>query len=314
MSGLFFYFLKLPKRIMHPAKTLRRHLLGFSQIFLQNDLRFALIILASIALAAPRLLPGALLGALAGPLAARLARLPDEDIDAGLYGYNAILLGLLLPFSFQWSVSLVLLVLAGILVSVLMQAWLLRPARHRHGLPAYTFAFVAPGWLLLALGKALGLTTATAADCLGCSPLPHLDAVGLGIGEVIFLGEPLAGVLLWFGLLLADRRAAAWALAGSAGALLIAQVAHLPAAAAAAEAGLLGLNGALAGIALGQAGRRCLPGICAIVLAVLLQPCLASFSLPPLTAPFIFACWLVIAGQRLLPSRTPRHGKRTQPF
>ncbi|MNM94999.1 Urea transporter [compost metagenome] len=297
---------------MHPAKTLRRHLIGFSQIFLQNDLRFALIILASIALAAPRLLPGALLGALAGPLAARLAHQPDEDIDAGLYGYNAILLGLLLPFSFQWSAGLVLLVLAGSLVSVLMQAWLLRQARHRRGLPAYTFAFVAPGWLLLALGKALDLTTATAADCLGCSPLPHLDAVGLGIGEVIFLGEPLAGALIWFGLLLADRRAAAWALTGSAGALLIAQIASLPP--TAAEAGLLGLNGALAGIALGQAGRRCLPGICAIVLAVLLQPCLASLGLPPLTAPFIFACWLVIAGQRLLHSRTSRHGKRTQPF
>lgn len=278
--------------------VLRRYLLGFSQIFLQTDQRFGLVILASIALAAPRLLPGALLGAVAGPLAARLLRRSRDDIDAGLYGYNAILLGLLLPFRFQWSVTLVLLILAASVASVIVQH-LLQARR----LPAYTTAFISLGWLLLALDGALQLQEAPAAACWSCL-VPQLDAVALGIGEVIFLGEPLAGLLLWLGLLLADRRCAGWALAGSAGALLIAHLAGLPQ--ASAQAGLLGLNGALAGIALGRGLTRPWSGVCAVTLAVLLHPSLAALGLPPLTAPFVLACWLVIAGQRLLERREQR--------
>ncbi|MCY1430768.1 Urea transporter [compost metagenome] len=275
---------------MHP---LRKYLLGFSQIFLQNDLRFGLIILASIAFASPRLLPGALLGAITGPLAARLLKRPREEVDSGLYGYNAILLGLLLPFQFQWSTGLALLILAASTASVLVQSLLLRQSI----LPAYTAAFVGLGWLLLELGDALSLPKATAAACWSCL-VAQLDAVALGVSEVIFLDEPLTGVLLWGGLLLTNRRGAAWALAGSAGALLIAHFAALPS--ASAQAGLLGLNGTLAGIALGRSLARPWVGIGAVLLAVLLQPAIASLGVMPLTAPFVLACWIAIAGQRLL--------------
>lgn len=278
---------------------LRTRLIGFGQIYLQADARFGLILLLTIGWSAPQLLPGALLGALLGPLTARFVREPQADIDAGLHDYNPILIGLLLPFMFQWSLGLVMLSIAAILTSVAVQAVLLRQSHRRFGLPAYTSAFVLLGWVSVALGKALGFAPANSLACLSCGAVnPLLDSTTLGFGEVIFLGEPLAGLTIALGLLLADRRAALWALIGAAGALIIAPLFDLPA--SSAQAGLLGLNGALAGIALSLRFRSALAPLCGILLAVLLQPCFALVGLPAFTAPFILACWLVILGQRAL--------------
>ncbi|RFQ40337.1 urea transporter [Pseudomonas sp. ATCC 13867] len=277
----------------------RTRLIGFGQIYLQADARFGLILLLSIAWSAPRLLPGALLGALLGPLAARFLRVAQADIDAGLHDYNPILVGLLLPFLFQWSPAMLALCVAAILGSVALQAGLLRQSRLRFGLPAYTLAFVLPGWISAALGKTIGLAPATGLGCLSCNLVnPYLDSTVLGFGEVIFLGEPLAGLTIALGLLLADRRAAFWALAGAASALLIAPLFGLPA--ASTQAGLLGLNARWPASPLSPRYRAPLAPLCGILLAVLLQPGFALIGLPAFTAPFIFACWLVILGQRLL--------------
>lgn len=293
----------------HPLRT---RLIGFGQIYLQADARFGLILLLTIAWSAPQLLPGALLGALLGPLTARFVREPQADIDTGLHDYNPILIGLLLPFVFQWSLGLVMLTIAAILTSVAVQAVLLRQSRQRFGLPAYTSAFVLLGWVSVALGKALGFAPAAATTCLSCGTVnPLLDSTTLGFGEVIFLGEPLAGLTIALGLLLADRRAAFWALLGAAGALAIAPLFGLPA--ASAQAGLLGLNGALAGIALSLRFRSPLAPLCGILLAVLLQPCFALVGLPAFTTPFILACWLVILGQRLLDVLLSQGTERTGP-
>lgn len=291
--------LQLPRPQMPLNKFIPNRLIGFGQIYLQADARFGLILLLTIAWSAPQLLPGALLGALLGPLTARFVREPKADIDAGLHDYNPILIGLLLPFQFQWSLGLVMLTIAAVLTSVAVQAALLRQSRRRFGLPAYTAAFVLLGWISVALGKSLGFAPTSGVACLSCGLAnPVLDSTVLGFGEVIFLGEPLAGLTIALGLLLVERRAAFWALAGAAGALAIAPLFGLPA--ASAQAGLLGLNGALAGIALSLRFHNPLAPLCGIVLAVLLQPGFALAGLPAFTAPFILACWLVILGHRAL--------------
>lgn len=277
----------------------RTRLIGFGQIYLQADARFGLILLLTIAWSAPQLLPGALLGALLGPLTARFVREPQADIDAGLHDYNPILIGLLLPFFFQWSLGLVMLSIAAVLTSVAVQAVLLRQSRQRFGLPAYTLAFVLLGWVSVALGKAIGLAPAAGLACLSCGLTnPSLDSTALGFGEVIFLGEPLAGLTIALGLLLVDRRAAFWALAGAAGALAIAPLFGLPS--ASTEAGLLGLNAALAGIALSLRFTKAWAPLAGILLAVLLHPVFAQIGLPAFTAPFILACWLVMLAQRIV--------------
>ena len=252
---------------------------GISQVFLQGDPRLGLACLLAIAVGAPPLLAGALLGGALGPLLARLLHCADSDIEAGLYGYNAVLIGMLLAFRFAWSPGLVSLVALGCLASVALQRLFLHGLRRRRWLPPYTLGFVLNGWWLVPLGAWLGLAPAAHGGCFSCawSGTAELAALTLGIGEIIFLGEPLAGLLVWLGLLLVSRPSAAWALAGAAASLPLAWLLGYDW--ASALAGFYGLNAALAGLALALRYRSVWPPLLGMVLAVALQPLFGLLSL-----------------------------------
>jgi len=284
-------------RLPFPIRAL---LNGCSQIFLQRHPLCGLLCLLAIALAAPALLSGALLGGCAGLLTAHWRGYPREDLEAGLYGYNGVLLGLLLGHHFAWSVWLALAIVGSGALSSLLLHVLLGRSRQQHWLPAYTLPFVGLSWLLLGLAGLLGLAPAA-----GAAPPPlSLDGLGLlaalarGLGQIIFLELPLAGVCLLLGLFLADPRAAGWTLLGSAAGLGLALGQGWPE--QTALAGLYGYNAALAALALSQNRRQPWAPLIGMVLALLLQPGFAALGLAALTAPFILACWLVQASLRLL--------------
>lgn len=284
---------------MRPLPLLTLWLRGFSQVFLQPSPLLGLLCLALIGACAPGLLPGALLGATAGPAFARLLRCGQTDREDGLYGYNAVLIGLLLPLKFAWSPTLVALVLFASLASVLLQRLLLRASRQRHGLPPYTLAFVLLGWTLPALGTLLSLPAATPLAGLVELPLPALlEATSRAFGQVIFLDTPLAGALIFLGLLLGAPRAATWALFGAVMVLPVAVFAGIPQ--GDVQSGLPGMNSALAALALALRGPGPLAPLAGAVLALILQQAMVALGIPFMTAPFIFACLLVLLGERLL--------------
>ena len=273
---------------------------GFSQIFLQRHPGCGALILLAIAIGAPDLLGGALLGGAVGWLTAVRRRYAREDIEAGLYGYNGVLLGLLLSARFELSLYLALLIICASGLSSLLLNPLLKAVRQRSWLPAYTSPFVALGWLLLALGGPLELlpSLAPAAAPLQAGWIDTPLAVVRGIGQVIFLDQPLAGACVLAALFLAGWRTALWALLGSTTALALASLVGMPT--QAVLGGLFSLNGALIALALGKDFRRPWGVLGGILLGVLLQPGFALIGLPAMTAPFILACWLVLAAKRLM--------------
>ncbi|MDO9623952.1 MAG: urea transporter [Pseudomonas sp.] len=287
--------------LLIPATTSLRALLnGFSQILLQRHPGCGALVLLAIALGASEMLGGALLGGLSGQFVAQRRGCAHADIDAGLYGYNGVLLGMLISLQFAWSALLPLLIIVSAgASSLLLSAWMQR-MRKRQWLPAFTFPFVALSWLLLWLAPALQLELALAipGQAQPLDWLAGLIAMARGLSQVIFLDQPLAGACLLLGLLLADRRAACWAVLGSAGGLALALHQGLPQ--HSALAGLYSYNAALAAIALSQVHRQAWAPLLGIVLALLLQPGFTTLDLPPLTMPFILACWLIQASQRVL--------------
>ncbi|BBP66423.1 transporter [Pseudomonas sp. Cab53] len=263
---------------------------GFSQIFLQRHPLCGLLCLLAILLGAPALFAGALLGGVAGLLTAQRRGYPKADRQAGLFSYNGILLGLLLGLTLPGSILLPPLVIAGGgLGAMLTQQWLKR-TRSPRSLPAYTAPFVGLGWLLLAFA------TPPASPPPAALTLPNLLAAPLnGLSQVMLLDGPWAGALIALGLLLANRRAAGWALFGSVAGL---GVALLHTDHAAALSGLAGYNPALVALALSPHRRRPWLPLTGILLAILLTPGFGALGLAPLTAPFILACWLVQASRR----------------
>jgi len=286
----------------HPAlQSLRALLSGFAQIFLQQHPGCGLLVLLAILVGAPELLAGALLGGLTSTLVAQRRGYPPADIAIGLYGYNGILLGLLLSLKLPWTPLLpVLIVTSAGLSSLLLAPWMRRMRKHGW-LPAFTFPFVLLGWLLLALVTQLQLPLATPTSAPGTPELNLLQlilAVLRGRGQVIFLDSPLAGLCLLLGLRLADGRMALWALLGSSGGFALALFSGWPG--EGALAGLYGYNATLAAIALAQVHRNLWVPALGILLALLLQPGFSALGLPALTMPFILSCWLISASRRLL--------------
>lgn len=296
--------------------VLRALLNGFSQIFLQAHAGCGALVLMALLIGAPQLLGGALLGGLSSLFAAYRRGYAVADRRDGLYGYNGVLLGLLISLQFaEWVFAPLLIVASAGLSSVLLAFWMARMRAHRW-LPAFTFPFVGLSWLLLSLLPPDTPASAVAPAVAPLDPLDYLDALLRGIGQVIFLDAPLAGACLWLGLLLSSRRAAAWALLGSAGGMALAL--YLGGSPASAEAGLYGYNACLAAIALCQVHRGLWAPVAGIVLALLLQPGFAALGLPALTMPFILACWLIQAGSRVwrqaVADATPPSSRRHSPL
>lgn len=266
---------------------------GFSQIFLQAHPLCGLLIALAIALHTPALLAGALAGALAGTFGAAALGRSRADIDCGLYGYNSALLGALIVLQLGLSAfSLGLIACAALLIDPL-QTRLLAGLRERRWLPGFTLPFVLFGWLVLTLLPAPAGTPASVAP-IDAQALAF--AIATGIGQVIFLDNPLAGLLVLVAVWLADRRGARWLLAGSAAGLgigLLLGGAHGP-----ILAGVAGYNPALAALAVSQVQRSVWAPLLAIVAAVLARLAFDRLGLPPLTMPFILACWLVALAAR----------------
>jgi len=269
---------------------------GFSQIFLQRNPLCGLLCLLAILFTAPTLLGGALLGGVAGLLTAQRRNYAKEDRQAGLFSYNGVLLGLLLSLYFPWSAMLPLMIIAcGGLSAMLTQQWLKR-SRFSQYLPAYTAPFVGLGWLLLCFA-----TPSTQAHLIEINALNMLAAPFKGLGQVMFLGHPLAGALIAAGLLIADRRAFCWAMLASVAGMGWSLLHHDF---YTALLGLGGYNAVLAALAFSSQRQQPWLPLIAIALALLLTPVFAAIGLPTLTAPFILGCWLIRATAQVLSKAT----------
>jgi urea transporter len=282
---------------------------GFSQIFLQRHPLFGLLCLLAILCTAPALLGGALLGGVAGLLTAQRRGYAKADRQAGLFSYNGVLLGLLLSLYFPWSAMMPPLILAaGGLSAMITQQWL-RRVRVSQYLPAYTAPFVVLSWLLLCFA-----TPSTQAHMIEVSTLNMLAAPLKGLGQVMFLGHPLAGALIAAGLLIADRRAFCWALLASVAGMGWSLLHHDF---YTALLGLGGYNAVLAALALSSQRQQPWLPLVGIALALLLTPMFAAIGLPTLTAPFILACWLVRSAVQMFAkatvTRTPCTLEENQP-
>lgn len=289
------------------AASLRATLNGASQILLQTHPGCGLLVLVAIGLQDRALLAGALVGLLAGTGFAWFCSYPRRDIETGLYGYNAALLGLLITLVLGGAPLAWPLILVASMLCVPLQRRLLERMRRQGRLPGFTLPFVLLGWLTLGLCGVLGgLIEARL-------PEPEIGGWGAlggmlrGIGQVLFLSAPAAGLCLLVALCWADRNAALWALCGSAIGIYAALLSG--AAESQALAGLAGYNPALAAVALSQVHRSALFPALGIALAIAARLAFEQLGIAPLTMPFILACWAVAFGLRL----ARQHARRTTP-
>jgi urea transporter len=287
-------------------EPLRAVLRGIGQVFFQENALTGACFALGIAASSPLMALGALVGSVLGYATARLAKFDQGEVAAGIYGFNATLVGIATFFFFQPGVASVALLLVGCIVATLL-TWLMR----KHvPFPTYTTPFIVTTWVVHALGKAMGAAPVVDYPTLVPNPpLPFsVEAVAHGVGQVMFQGSFWTGLLFLVGIAISDRRHAAWVLAGSIVGMLLAW--HQTSEAARLidperlvdrtlfdniALGLYGYNATLAPVALYLWRRSLIPPVLGMALTVPLTELVPRLGLPALTAPFVLATWLVLA-------------------
>uniref|UniRef100_E1TG74 Urea transporter n=1 Tax=Burkholderia sp. (strain CCGE1003) TaxID=640512 RepID=E1TG74_BURSG len=278
---------------MHAAATeahsaaLLTLLRSLGQIVLQANAFAGACVLAGWLVCDPRLACAALLGAVSANVSAVLAGYSDDELHAGLLGFNGALAGLA---AFSLSADDTTAAAIAILAAT-ATAWLVEPWSRwlrSHGLGSFSSPCLIVTWLWLPM-------SASAPPSATIAAAPTLDATGLGsallagLAQTGFAPSAWAGALVLLGIAATSLRHALYALTGAA--LASVEQLLLGAPATSFNAGLLGFNGALVALALSECGVAWMLG--GVTLAAILQAGTTCAGVPALSAPFVAATWAV---------------------
>lgn len=293
------------------------NLRGVGQVMFQDNPLSGLLFLAaiawgSVAAGAIAVLVGCVLALLAATLTAMWLRADARSLASGLYGYNAVLVGLALPTFLLPSPLLWCYVVLGGAVSVVCMLGTVNVTR-AWNVAALTFPFVLVSWLLLLASYGFaGLPGGTlpfanqiepidpaAANLL--DPAAFVSGVLHSVSQVFLKGDGVSALLFLAGLAVGSLPAAAF---GLGGALLAVASAHaLGAESELISAGLMGFSPVLTAIALGAVFYAPSPRVIAyaalgtvftVIVQGALNVLLTPFGIPTLTAPFVLAAWLFL--------------------
>jgi urea transporter len=297
----------------------RVFLRGIGQVMFQENALTGLLFLIGIAAAAGEEDPrfallmafGAVIGTVVGTLTAWVLGYDWGDVRAGIYGFNGTLVGIAMFFYFQPTALAIALLLAGCAASAVV-TWAMRSFLP---FPTYTFPFIVTTWVLLGIGTLLNLPR------VALPPPPSnfniVTAFTEGLGEVMFQASIITSIAFLAGLAVNNWRHAVLALLGSILGTLVGIYHQDPT--GPVTIGIYGYNAALAAIAL-YLWRPSL--VIPILGAFLTTPLTEMFpkiheyfaGLNPaaLTAPFVFACWIVIAIGNLEKFFEPSRNERSE--
>jgi urea transporter len=292
-------------------------------MFQDNPLSGALFLIgigwASYVAGAPEIVIGGIVAVIVATIAAQWLHVDHTSQAAGLYGYNAVLVGLaVMTFLGPGPLRFVYVVL-GAAVSVVVMlgtAYAVKPL----GVSALTFPFVITTWLLLLAAHAfagfasvlqptgnIGVIQPVVAGAL--APADFVQGVLQSISQVFLKGDGLAALFLLAGLAVNSIPAALFALGG---AILAVLTAHLFGAESdLITGGLLGFSPVLTAIALGTvfahpslrvAAYAAVGVVFTVVAQAAMNVALSPLAIPALTAPFVLVSWMFALPREYLES------------
>jgi len=261
---------------------------GIGQIMLQGNSWTGLFFLAGICCGSLMMGIAAVIAVVTGTFTAMLLKYDDDEINSGLYGFSATLVGVALICFFQPTIIIWISVVIGSALATIMQHLFIVKK-----IPAFTFPFIVVTWLFLAIVyyyPALVRPQAVAAN------IPVNNYLGLfsrGFGQIIFQDHVWAGILFMIGVFINKPIAAIYAIAGIALSAILAYQLKEPV--NDIYWGLLSYNAVLCAITFaGNKAEDFLLALMSVALSVLITIQMRHLNLSVLTFPFVLATWLTI--------------------
>jgi urea transporter len=310
------------------------NLRGWGQVMFQDNPLTGLLFLAAIvwgsyAADAPQIAIGGVVAVLVATITAQWLHVDQKSLGAGLYGYNAVLVGLALTTFLAPGALLWIYVVVGAAVSVVVMLGTANVTKPWGS--ALTFPFVLTTWLLLLATYGFSGLAGTALpsgsvvipfEPMSSSPLHAGDFVtGVlkSISQVFLKADGISALLLLIGLAVNSIAAAVFALAGAILAVITAHV--FGAESGLITAGLLGFSPVLTAIALGTVFYQPSPRVAAytalgtiftVITQAALNVALTPIAIPALTAPFVLASWLFLLPRQCFEPVAPTAADNTR--
>lgn len=270
---------------------------SYAQIFFSEH-RLAGLLLFAATLLRPWLGLMGLLGVLGALLAVRVLGFSLDSARHGLFGFNALFLGLALGAWFEPGMAPVVVLGVGVVAVVYLQVALQTALGYHLALPALSLPFVLVAYaLLLALRSLPGLAWA---------PPPEIaaSAIGGGLGAILFQPSVPTSALVLLAVAVSSRIAAVLAAIGLAAAGLVLPLvpATPPAFAVMVSANALLVSIALGGIWFVPQRSALLLGVVGATLAAFTTLSASTFltglGLPVLVLPFNLTVLVVVYAMR----------------
>lgn len=298
----------IDKAIPHPLRVILR---GVGQVFFCCNAVTGLIFLVALYIGGITAGIAATVGVVSSTVAAYVLGFSDDDIDAGLYGFNGTLVGPCLFLFLENSPQLWLYVVLGSILSTVVLAAFMR-ILGPYKIPASTSPFVLTCWMfMVAVYSFEGFTRG---ELLPAPGIPNaitaaqgipvdmwFTAVTKGVAEVMFADSVIVGILFLIGIAIVSLRGAILAFGGAV--IGVGFPLALGANQGLIELGLYAFNPVLTMMAVGwvflkPSTASALLAVLAGFLTVICQAGLANFlapiGLPTLTFPFVLVMWMFL--------------------
>jgi urea transporter len=292
-------------------KPLRVILRGVGQVFFCCNALTGLIFLIALYIGGLTAGAAATVGVITSTVTAYLLGFSEDDIDAGLYGFNGTLVGPCLFLFLEHSPQLWLYVVLASMLSTVVLAAMMRILQP-YNVPASTSPFVLTCWMFMIAvysfdsfsRGAILPTPLIPSEVTGVTAVPAgmwFTAIAKGIAEVMFADSIVVGILFLIGIAIVSLRGAAMAFGGAVVGVAVPTL--LGANQTLIEMGLYGFNPVLTMMAIGwvflkPSGRSAVLALLAGIVTVVCQAGLANFlapvGLPTLTFPFVLVMWMFL--------------------
>lgn len=283
---------------LRESTFLSRILRGMGQIFLMENTATGIFFLAGIFYGSYLMGIAALLAVSMGTLTAIVLKYDVKNINSGLYGFSAALVGVAMILFCKPAVLTWILIVVGSAFAATIQHFFIKK-----NIPVFTLPFILVTWIIL-----LGYYYLQPE---GLNEFPELRSMGQlnfnyilkGYGQVMFQGGIVSGILFLIGVLVHSPVAALYGVLASLIGGLVAYHAGMPA--EMVSEGLLSFNAVLCAMVF--AGRKMQNGLdvlISVLLATFISILMLNKGLIQITFPFVAAsCTLIFF--RYLAGRKP---------
>lgn len=310
--------LSIDKAIPKPLRVILR---GIGQVFFCCNAVTGFIFLVALYVGGITAGLAATVGVISSTMAAYLLGFSEDDIEAGLYGFNGTLVGPCLFLFLENTPQLWLLVVLASVLSTVVLAALMRILQP-YNIPASTSPFVLTCWMFMVAVYSFDIfsrgpvlptpmipaeiasasaVTAEFASFTQETAIAWYTAISKGIGEVMFADSIIVGILFLIGIAITSLRGAMMALSGAIVGVIVPVC--FGADKTLIQMGLYAFNPVLTMMAIGWVFLKPTTGtailaLLAGILTIICQAGLANFlspiGLPTLTFPFVLVMWMFL--------------------